>query len=117
MTRHCAGVWGRRRARSRSRASPKTSCSSAWNRYSTMSSQPSAKSEHFVREAPARSRLLLRLAILARAAAQAVATIGRRHPRPDPRRILIAHRLLLGDTLMLTALIARLREAYPRAEI
>jgi len=33
------------------------------------------------------------------------------------RRVLIAHHLLLGDTLMLTALIAKLRERYPVAEI
>lgn len=34
-----------------------------------------------------------------------------------PTRILILHYLLLGDTLMLTALCARLREVYPEAEI
>src|ERR1700689_609940 len=82
-----------------------------------MSSPASAKSEPLAGAVPARSRLPLRLAILARAAGQAVATIGRRHPPLNPRRILIAHRLLLGDTLMLTALIARLRKAHPRAEI
>jgi len=38
--------------------------------------------------------------------------------RPEnPRRILIAHSLLLGDVLMLTPLLAKLRERYPRAEI
>jgi hypothetical protein len=44
-----------------------------------------------------------------------------RSPRParpgarpqDPARILIAHHLLLGDTLMLAALLARLRRRYP----
>lgn len=42
----------------------------------------------------------------------------RARTRPaDPRRILIAHHLLLGDTLMLTPLLARLRERYPHAEI
>jgi ADP-heptose:LPS heptosyltransferase len=35
----------------------------------------------------------------------------------DPRRILIAHSLLLGDVLMLTPLLAKLRSRYPRAEI
>jgi ADP-heptose:LPS heptosyltransferase len=34
-----------------------------------------------------------------------------------PRRVLVLHQLLLGDTLMLSALLARLREKYPRAEI
>lgn len=35
----------------------------------------------------------------------------------NPTRILIAHHLLLGDTLMLTPLLARLRERYPKAEL
>lgn len=35
----------------------------------------------------------------------------------QPRRILIAHQLLLGDTLMLTPLLAKLRTQYPQAEI
>ena len=34
-----------------------------------------------------------------------------------PRRILVLHHLLLGDTLMLTALLKKLRERYPEAEI
>ena len=34
-----------------------------------------------------------------------------------PRRILVLHHLLLGDTLMLTALLAKLRARYPAAEI
>ena len=33
------------------------------------------------------------------------------------QRILIAHHLLLGDTLMLAGLLAKLREQYPQAEI
>jgi len=37
---------------------------------------------------------------------------------PDsPRRILIAHRLLLGDTIMLTPLLKKLRTRYPGAEL
>lgn len=37
---------------------------------------------------------------------------------PDnPRRILLVHHLLLGDTLMLTPLLAALRARYPQAEI
>jgi ADP-heptose:LPS heptosyltransferase len=35
----------------------------------------------------------------------------------DPRRILVLHHLLLGDTLMLTALLAKLRARHPAAEI
>ena len=55
-----------------------------------------------------------------------IATVGawrhltRRHHGvrpPDPRRILIAHQLLLGDTIMLTPLIAKLRCNYPDVEI
>ncbi|TDY47627.1 ADP-heptose:LPS heptosyltransferase [Paraburkholderia rhizosphaerae] len=34
-----------------------------------------------------------------------------------PRRILIAHHLLLGDTLLLTPLLAKLRAHYPHADI
>jgi len=34
-----------------------------------------------------------------------------------PRRIIVLHHLLLGDTLMLTALLAKLRERFPDAEI
>lgn len=35
----------------------------------------------------------------------------------DPKRILIAHHLLLGDTLMLAPLLKKLHTLYPRAEI
>jgi ADP-heptose:LPS heptosyltransferase len=42
---------------------------------------------------------------------------GRRSHPIDPERILIAHHLLLGDTLMLTPLIAKLREHHPAAEL
>jgi len=43
---------------------------------------------------------------------------GARRSRPvDPQRILIAHHLLLGDTLMLTALVAKLRARHPAADI
>lgn len=46
-----------------------------------------------------------------------VTRLFRRSPAGGPRRILIAHHLLLGDTLMLAALFARLRENHPDAEI
>jgi ADP-heptose:LPS heptosyltransferase len=43
---------------------------------------------------------------------------GRRRVRREPpRRILIAHHLLLGDTIMLTPLIAKCRARWPEAEI
>jgi ADP-heptose:LPS heptosyltransferase len=38
-------------------------------------------------------------------------------PEAAVRRILVAHKLLLGDTLMLTPLLAKLRAAHPAAEI
>jgi ADP-heptose:LPS heptosyltransferase len=52
-----------------------------------------------------------------RAAARLVATAGRRRRPVQPRSILVAHSLLLGDTLMLAALLARLRERHPEASI
>jgi ADP-heptose:LPS heptosyltransferase len=43
---------------------------------------------------------------------------GARRSRPvDSKRILVAHYLLLGDTLMLTGLIAKLRARHPDADI
>ena len=42
--------------------------------------------------------------------------VARRRPQV-PRRILVLHHLLLGDTLMLTGLLAKLRARYPDAAI
>jgi ADP-heptose:LPS heptosyltransferase len=53
---------------------------------------------------------------LARMGARA-ATFGRRRPQEAPRRVLIAHHLLLGDTIMLTPLIAKCRTLWPAADI
>ena len=61
-----------------------------------------------------RSRLGGRIEVAARAIADRSA---RRAPPADPRRILIAHHLLLGDTLMVTALVAKLSERHPAADI
>jgi ADP-heptose:LPS heptosyltransferase len=67
--------------------------------------------------AESRSRFAGRARVVVRALASR-AWHGRRRSRPfDPERILIAHHLLLGDTLMLTALIAKLRERHPAADI
>lgn len=63
------------------------------------------------------SRLRGRVSIVARAATQALCTAGGRRRPTAPRRILVAHHLLLGDTLMLTPLLAKLRERYAEAEI
>lgn len=63
-----------------------------------------------------RSRLAGRARVLARALFSRLGSARRSRPA-DPRRILIAHHLLLGDTLMLTPLVAKLRERYPAAEL
>ena len=62
------------------------------------------------------SRFGPRLAIVGRALLRR-ALGGRRRKSTAPRRILIAHHLLLGDTLMLTPLVAKLRAQYPEADI
>lgn len=62
------------------------------------------------------SRISGRLRILARALPRLALKPWRRKPA-QLRRILIAHHLLLGDTLLLTPLIAKLREQYPEARL
>ncbi len=48
----------------------------------------------------------------------AVSAIGRQRTAPQvPERVLIAHDLLLGDTIMLTPLLAKCRERWPSADI
>lgn len=63
------------------------------------------------------SRLPSRLRVIAGAGWNSLRTGGRRKAPTNPARILIAHHLLLGDTLMLTPLLAKLRAQYPQAEI
>ena len=63
------------------------------------------------------SRTRARLAVLPRALRALASTAGRRRPASQPARILVAHHLLLGDTLMLTPLLAKLRERFPQAEV
>jgi ADP-heptose:LPS heptosyltransferase len=62
------------------------------------------------------SRFAGRTRVVLTALGRRATMTGRRPPR-DPRRILIAHHLLLGDTLMLTPLLAKLRARYPRADV
>jgi len=64
----------------------------------------------------ARSRLGSRLEIVPRAVLKRFFSAKRRRPA-HPGRILVAHTLLLGDTVMLTPLLARLRRRNPEAEI
>ena len=60
-----------------------------------------------------------RWVVLPLAASQiAVSAIGRHRTAPHvPKRVLIAHDLLLGDTIMLTPLLAKCRERWPSADI
>jgi len=44
-------------------------------------------------------------------------SFGRRAERAESLRFLVAHNLLLGDTLMLTPLLAKLRYNHPRAQL
>lgn len=60
-------------------------------------------------------RLLTRLAVVSRA----LPTFAKRRRRsPSPRRILVAHHpKMIGDLLMLTPLVAKLRSTWPDAQI
>ena len=58
-----------------------------------------------------------RLRVLPRALARRFVRMQRRRRPEAPRRILVAHHLLAGDVLMLTPLIAKLRERHPDADI
>jgi ADP-heptose:LPS heptosyltransferase len=63
---------------------------------------------------PPFARLVARGNIVMRALA---AARRRRELAPEPQRVLIAHHLLLGDTLMLTPLLKKARTRYPDADI
>ena len=62
-------------------------------------------------------RFNTRALVVARALAKRILAPGVDRAPGNPRRILIAHHLLLGDTLMLTPLIAKLRANHPDADI
>jgi ADP-heptose:LPS heptosyltransferase len=64
-----------------------------------------------------RGRLASRLRVVPRALAHRFLSLQRRERPPAPRRILVAHHLLTGDVLMLTPLLAKLRERYPGTDI
>ena len=63
------------------------------------------------------SRTAARAVIARHAVWQSLRLFGRRGSPVSPQRILVAHHLLLGDTLLLTPLLAKLRECHPQAEI
>ncbi len=64
----------------------------------------------------ASGRLPSRILLFAKVVKQLVCR-GNREKTNYPQRVLIAHHLLLGDTIMLTPLIAKIRQQYPQAEI
>lgn len=61
------------------------------------------------------SRLVNRVSVIARALGNMIPLRG--GSAAPLQRILVAHHLLLGDTLMLTPLLAKLRERHPQAKI
>ncbi|MCF8199347.1 MAG: glycosyltransferase family 9 protein [Sulfuritalea sp.] len=64
------------------------------------------------------TRLLVRLHVLIAALWNRLLTVGRRHWPEAVRRILVVHHpQMIGDLLLLTPLIAKLRACYPSAEI
>ncbi|MCK9202647.1 MAG: glycosyltransferase family 9 protein [Gallionella sp.] len=64
------------------------------------------------------TRLLVRLHILVAALWNRILTIGRRRRSDVVKRILVTHHpQMIGDLLLLTPLLAKLRECYPSAEI
>ncbi len=63
-----------------------------------------------------RSRLPMRLLVLLFYVLRLPSALWRRPPA-EVRRVLVLHHLLLGDGLMLTPLLAKLRERYPLAEL
>ena len=62
-------------------------------------------------------RFATRAAVVSRAIARRLAAPGLAAAPAQPRRILVAHHLLLGDTIMLSPLLAKLRANHPDAEI
>lgn len=62
-------------------------------------------------------RFATRASVVAAALAKRIKAPGLKAAPADPRRILVAHHLLLGDTVMLSALLAKLRANHPRARI
>ena len=62
-------------------------------------------------------RFATRAAVVTRALARRLSSPGLAKPPAAPRRILVAHHLLLGDTVMLSPLLAKLRADHPRADI
>jgi ADP-heptose:LPS heptosyltransferase len=63
------------------------------------------------------SRVPGRLLVLALLLLRLPARWWRRRPTTPPRQILVLHHLLLGDTIMLAGLLAKLRQQFPQAAL
>src|ERR1022692_1219039 len=102
-----------RPGRAAENALPSKSCSSSsWT-------NPSRNSQTLRGSIEMHSRGPSRWVVLPLAAGKiAAGAISRRRAAPRaPGRVLIAHDLLLGDTIMLTPLLAKCRERWPSADI
>jgi len=62
-------------------------------------------------------RFATRASVVSRALGRRLLARGLPEAPKDPRRILVAHHLLLGDTIMLSPLLAKLRANHPDARI
>src|SRR5580693_5533738 len=110
MRPRCGNGSRGRRASARRANSASRRCSTRWKRCFGARPMPTVTAED-------RGRLGGRVQVVARALLWRLASGGRRARPIDPQRILIAHHLLLGDTLMLTPLVAKLRERHPAADL
>src|SRR2546426_7435806 len=63
------------------------------------------------------SRFPGRVRVLLEATAKRFVSQQRRAFRAEPRKILVVPTILIGDTLLVTPLLAKLRERYPQAEV
>ena len=84
------------------------------------SPRPPVRDETIARSAPVAAAPNSSSRFIGRAGVVARALVLRRRHRVEPQapqRFLIAHHLLLGDTLMLTPLLKKLRTLHPRADI
>lgn len=78
----------------------------------------SSNNSHSVRKRRKKGRFCFRLLVFLYCVRFFLLNLFKKRVRPmRPQSVLIAHHLLLGDTLMLTPMLARLRQCYPDAVI
>jgi ADP-heptose:LPS heptosyltransferase len=63
------------------------------------------------------SRFPARVRVLFKATAKRFLSLQRRAYPAEPRKILVVPTILIGDTLLVTPLLAKLRERYPQADV